>query len=24
MLGHANAHIGEAVAVRNRLGHNPF
>jgi hypothetical protein len=24
MLGHANAHIGEAVAVRNRLGYNPF
>jgi len=24
MLGHANAHIGEAIAVRNRLGHNPF
>jgi hypothetical protein len=24
MLGHANAHIGEAIAVRNRLGYNPF
>lgn len=24
LLGHANAHIGEAIAVRNRLGYNPF
>lgn len=24
MLGHVNAHTGEAVSVRNRLGHSPF
>jgi hypothetical protein len=24
LLGHANAHTGEAIAVRNRLGYNPF
>ncbi len=24
MLGHVSAHTGEAVSVRNRLGHSPF
>ena len=24
MLGHLHSHIGEAIAVRNRLGYNPF
>jgi hypothetical protein len=24
MLGHVNAHTGEAVSVRNRLGLSPF
>lgn len=24
MLGHGQSHLGEAIAVRNRLGHSPF
>ena len=24
VLGHGNAHIGEAISVRNRLGYSPF
>lgn len=24
VLGHGHAHVGEAISVRNRLGHSPF
>jgi hypothetical protein len=24
MLGHGNAHVGEAISIRNRMGLSPF